>query len=69
MSEWKIPVESSVSVSPAKEAFTNALIGVTITILVYPDGIDRIDDRILRDSARRVYDGAYAAALEEQANV
>lgn len=56
----------NMKISLAKEAFTNALIGVTITLLVSPDDIESIEDQIIRESARRVYQEAVVAVREHE---
>jgi hypothetical protein len=54
---WIIPAGNA-HVEAAREAFTKALIGVSINILIRPDDIDLIGDEMLRRSARAVYDEA-----------
>lgn len=62
---WTIPAGNA-KVEVAKEAFTHALLGVSIIVLVKPDDIAKIGDGLLRESAQRVYDEAVTEAAAKQ---
>jgi hypothetical protein len=62
---WTIPAGNA-KVEVAREAFTHAVLGVSIIVLVQPDDIAKIDDEMLRRSAQSVYDEAVAEAATKQ---
>lgn len=59
---WMIPAGNA-NIEPAREVFTKALLGVSLTILITPDDIAKIQDAALRENAQHVYDEAVADAM------